>query len=140
MSKAPAPKKPSPFDVVKAIKLKQGKYEDFDPSLYNPYIINKSLSYDLKSLFQANEVNRQIPLPHKALFEFYINSIASKIGGYQPWAKPQKIEELPLICEFFEVSLDKGREILNLLSDAQIEIIINKVKDKDKTKCHMTKK
>ena len=126
----PQQKKASPFDFVKTIRTKKGSWEDLDQSQYIPFIINRAMSFDMQSLFQANEINRQTPLSHKAQFEFYINSV-SKLSGYSPWQKADKVEELQYIKEFYNVSSEKAKEILLILTPEQVNIIKTKIMKKD---------
>lgn len=122
--------KSSPFDYVRAIRTKKGTWSDFDSKQYIPYIINRALSFDMQSLFHANEMNRQIGLSNKAQFDFYLNSI-SKLSGYSPWIKSKKADNLDHIKSFYEVSTEKAKEILTILSEDQVDYIKTKVMQKD---------
>lgn len=122
--------KSSPFDYVRAIRTKKGTWSDFDSKQYIPYIVNRALSFDMQSLFHANEMNKQTVLPHKAQFEFYLNSV-SKLSGYSPWIKAEKVENIQYVKSFYDVSTEKAKEILNLLSEDQVDYIKTKVMQKD---------
>lgn len=128
--KAKEPKKQTPFDFVRAIRNKQAKWGDIDPAQYIPFLINRALACDLATIFQANEMNKQICLNPKAQFDFLINSIP-KLSGYSPWVKGDKTESLQYIKEYYEVSGEKAREILSILSEEQVDFIKTKIMKKD---------
>lgn len=124
------PVKSSPFDFVRIIRTKKGGWSDHDPKHYNPFLINRALSFDMLTVFHANEMNKQMILPHKAQFDFYLNSV-SKLSGYSPWIKGAKIENIQYVKSFYDVSTEKAKEILTILSEDQIDYIKTKVMNRD---------
>lgn len=90
---------------------------------YVPYIVNKALSAHYDCIFYANEMNMKSFLPNKIQYEYYLNSIRARKRPFQDWMKKEKLDELNLIKEYYQVSYSKAKEMRRLLSDAQIKEI-----------------
>lgn len=92
-----------------------GKIEE----AYNPYIINKSLSYFPDTIMQANTMNNFFELDKKLQYDFLLNSIRKK-KRFSRWVKSNIEENVDVIKQYYEVGNDKAFEILSLLNDKQI--------------------
>lgn len=116
----------SPFDFVKEIQL--GKRDLMvDPLAekdYIPFIINKTLSYELDTLLCTNEVNRRHHLDKKMQYHYLLHTIRSRRRGFHKWSKPVENDALEAVKEVWECSDRKGMEILRILSTSQIEEIM----------------
>lgn len=124
--------KTTPFTYVSIIRTKKGSWSEHDPKHYSPYIVNKALSFGMTTIFHANEMNKRSisVLPVKAQFDFYINSV-SKQSGYSPWIKTTKQENVHHVKSFYDVSTEKAKEILTILSEDQIDYIRMKVLNRE---------
>ena len=115
----------SPFDYVKEIL--QGKkqliVDDLTEKEYNPFIVNRSLSYHKDCVLFANEMNRRHFLDKKLQNDFLLNTIRSQKRPFAKWVKSEKSEDLECVKSYFGFSDSKAREALRLLSKEQIQEI-----------------
>jgi hypothetical protein len=100
-----------------------------DPSserVYVPFVINKSFSYFMDSLFQANYMNKFHNLSKKMQYDYYLYGL-SKNKRFSKWIKPEESDNLSIIKEYYGYSDKKAREVLPILSENQIKILKNKL-------------
>jgi hypothetical protein len=111
----------SPFDFLKAInETKEDMIvDDWSEKQYNPYIINKGLSFGKDTIFAANAMNSRPHLDKALQFSFLINIIVKR-KRYNKWLKLEKIEAIEVIKEYYGYSTEKARQVLSLLDDDQI--------------------
>ena len=112
----------NPFDYLKAINetKKDIMVDDIAEKEYNPFIINRGLSFFKDTILYANEMNRYHHLDHRVQFDFFINIIRKK-KRWSKWVKPSDIDNLELIKEYYGYSNEKAKSVLSLLSNEQIE-------------------
>lgn len=89
---------------------------------YNPYIINKCLSFGIDTLLYADEMNRLWDLPKELQYDYFIHGIRKK-KRFNPWIKGTKDKDLEAVSKFFNFSFNKAKEALAVLTEAQIEEI-----------------
>jgi len=113
----------NPFDFVKEIL--QGKkqliVDDLTEKEYNPFIINRSLSYHKDCVLFANEMNRRHFVEKKLQNDFLLNTIRSQKRPFAKWVKAEKSDDLECIKQIYGFSDSKAREALRLLSKDQIQ-------------------
>jgi hypothetical protein len=123
-------KKPaiSPFDFANAINHSKEKLivDDWSEKQYNPFIVNKSLSYGADTVIYANEMNARPHLEKRLQFEFLINTVRPR-KRYNKWLKAETVDVLATVQEYYGYSIDKARQVLPLLSADQLEQIKNKL-------------
>lgn len=112
----------NPFDYLKAINetKKDVMVDDIAEKEYNPFIINRGLSFFRDTILYANEMNRFHHLDHRLQFDFFINIIKKK-KRWSKWIKPQEVANLELIKEYYGYSNEKAKSALSLMSNEQIE-------------------
>tara|TARA_B100002019_G_C21205078_1_gene566203 strand:- start:78 stop:455 length:378 start_codon:yes stop_codon:yes gene_type:complete len=112
----------NPFEYVNAINMtkKDIMVDDVAEKEYTPFLINRSLSYFADTVLFANEMNRYHHADHRLQFDFFINIIKKK-KRFSKWIKPQEIENLELIKEYYGYSDEKAKSTLSLLNNEQIE-------------------
>ena len=112
----------NPFDYLKAINetKKDIMVDDIAEKEYNPFIINRGLSFFRDTILYANEMNRYHHLDHRLQFDFFINIIKKK-KRWSKWVKPQEVANLELIKEYYGYSNEKAKSALSLMSHEQIE-------------------
>ena len=112
----------NPFEYLKAINetKKDIMVDDVAKKEYNPFIINRGLSFFKDTILYANEMNRYHHLDHRVQFDFFINIIRKK-KRWSKWVKPSDIDNLELIKEYYGYSNEKAKSVLSLLSNEQIE-------------------
>jgi hypothetical protein len=113
----------SPFDFVKEIL--QGKkqliVDELTEKEYNPFIVNRSLSYHKDCVLYANEMNRRHFLDKKLQNDFLLNTVRSQKRPFAKWVKAEKSDNLECIKQIYGFSDSKAREALRLLSKDQIQ-------------------
>ena len=123
-------KKPaiSPFDFANAINHSKENLivDDWSEKQYNPFIVNKSLSYGADTVIYANEMNARPHLEKRLQFDFLINTVRPR-KRYNKWLKAETVDVLATVQEYYGYSIDKARQVLPLLSANQLEQIKNKL-------------
>jgi hypothetical protein len=123
-------KKPaiSPFDFANAINHSKESLivDDWSEKQYNPWIVNKSMSYGADTVIYANEMNSRPHLDRRLQFDFLINTVRPR-KRFNKWLKPETVDALEIIQEYYGYSIGKARQVLPLLDDAQLEIIKKKL-------------
>ena len=119
----------TPFDFINAINY--SKENLFEASTaekdYEPYIVNRGLSYFHDTIVQANMMNQHSSIPKQWQFSFLLNSVTKK-KRFSKWAKKDKAtESLLLVQEYYGYSSEKAKEALSILSDEQLNEIKQKL-------------
>ena len=118
----------NPFDYLKAINetKKDIMVDDIAEKEYNPFIINRGLSFFRDTILYANEMNRYHHLDHRLQFDFFINIIKRK-KRWSKWIKPQEVANLELIKEYYGYSNEKAKSVLPLFNDEHIETLKQRI-------------
>ena len=82
--------------------------------------------HTLKILLIANEMNINHHLDNRLQFDFLINMIRKK-KRFSKWNKPQIIDDLDVIKEYYGYSNKQAKAVHNLLSSEQIGELRKKV-------------
>ena len=111
----------SPFDFANSINHSKENLitDDWSEKQYNPFIVNKAMSYGPDTVIAANEMNSRPHLSHKMQYDFLLNVVRSK-KRYNKWLKPEKEENIEIVKEYFGYSNTKAQEALRLLSDKDL--------------------
>ena len=118
----------NPFKFTDAINYTKENImiDDITEKAYNPFLINRSLSYFPDTVLAANEMNRNHHIDNRLQFDFFIN-IIRKRKRFSKWFKPEQISDLEIVKEYYGYSNEKARQVLHLLSTEQINELKNKV-------------
>ena len=119
----------SPFDYLKAINESK---EDVmltpqDEKKYAAFIVNRGLSFFMDTIFQVNEMNRNHHLDARLQFDYFLNTVRKK-KRYSKWLKPEKLQDLEVIKEYYGFSNEKAKNTLKILSGDQLALIKDKLK------------
>ena len=119
----------SPFDFVNSIHYdkKDLIVDDWSERQYNPFIINKSLSFGADTVIQTNEMNSRPHLDKKLQFDFLRNIISAK-KRFNKWLKKEKLEAIELVKQYYGYNTVKAQEVVSILSHQQIDSIKQKLK------------
>lgn len=111
----------NPFDYMNAINTskKDIMITAEDEKAYAPFLVNRGLSYFNDTVLIANEMNINHHIDHRLQFDFLIN-ITSKRKRFSKWLKPEHVENLKVIKEYYGYSDEKAKSIISLLSNEQI--------------------
>jgi hypothetical protein len=117
-----------PFDYLNAINntKKDIMVDDITEKAYNPFMINRSLSYFPDTVLFANEMNRVPHLDKKPQFLFFINTVRKR-KRFSKWAKPIEESDLEVVKEYYGYSNEKAKQALTLLTKEQINELKKKV-------------
>ena len=118
----------NPFEYVNSISYtkKDIMVDDIAEKSYNPFLVNRSLSYFQDTVFFANEMNLYHHLDNKLQFHFLLN-IVRKRKRFSKWNKPEPDSDIDVVKEYYGYSNEKARQALTLLSPSQIEELRKKV-------------
>tara|TARA_B100000519_G_scaffold195737_1_gene201128 strand:+ start:232 stop:609 length:378 start_codon:yes stop_codon:yes gene_type:complete len=118
----------NPFEYANAINYtkKNIMVDDIAEKAYNPFMINRQLSYFPDTVLAANEMNRHHHVDNRLQFDFFIN-IIRKRKRFSKWFKPEQISDLETVKEYYGYSNEKARQVLTLLSTEQMNELKNKV-------------
>ena len=93
---------------------------------YPAYIVNKCMAQHLDTVMHANEMNQWVNLPNKLQYDFFINTVRPK-KRFSPWDKKDKIDDLELIQKYYGYSVEKARQVIDILSRQQLDYIKDKL-------------
>ena len=112
-------------DYLKAINETKEPLLDSDDKTWEkkfpPFVINRCLSMFYDTIMHSNEMNGLHFLPKRMQFHYLINSIRKKKRFGGKWLSQSKLKNLDVVKEYYGYSNNKAKEILNLLSEGQIE-------------------
>ncbi len=117
-----------PFEFIKSISQTKDNFIKEFPSVekdYKPFLVNRGLSFFQDTILQVNEMNRNHYLDNKLQFDYLLNSIRTR-KRWSKWLKPDKIDNLEMVKEYYGFGNEKAKEALEVLSDAEIEFIKTK--------------
>lgn len=128
------------FDILKDINLNKSfslhNQEDFEKT-YNSFMINRFLSMNPETVFEAEMLNSIKHTPKKYQYLFLSTMIESK-NRYLKYIKQDKESEdaklLKCVSDYYYVSEEKARELLKTISEEEKEMIKQAYKDMEKSK------
>ena len=113
----------NPFDYVNSITYtKKDIMTDLNESEYSPFLTNRALSYHQDCILYANEMNRRFDIPNKLQYHYLLNTIRKR-KRFAKWIKPERIDDLKIVMEYYSVSREKAEEYLSILSDKEMVIL-----------------
>ena len=118
-----------PFDFIKAINTSKNVMKNGDIMTekdYIPFLVNRGLSFFQDTIIQVNEMNRLHFLDNKLQFDYLLNNIRPR-KRWSKWLKPDKIDNLELVKEYFGFGNEKAKEALEVLSNEDIVDIKSKL-------------
>jgi len=118
----------NPFDYVNSINItkKDIMHDDISEKAYTPFMVNSALSYFNDTVLYANEMNVNHTIDNKLQYHFLINIIKKK-KRFSKWLKPQEVENLELIKEYYGYSNEKAKSVIRLFNDEHIETLKQRI-------------
>ena len=118
----------NPFEYLNAINdtKKDIMVDDIAEKGYSSFMVNRGLSYFNDTVLFANEMNRNHHLDARLQFDYLLNNIRKK-RRYSKWLKPEKLQNVELVKEYYGFSYEKAKDALRILSGNQLAYIINKL-------------
>lgn len=118
----------NPFTFINEITY--GKRDVIDSELaereYNPFVTNRTLSYFIDTVFQANEINQRHQADNKLQFDYLINTVRKK-KRFSKWIKPTTYESIELVKEYYGYSDRQAKDVVDILDHEQLETIRKKL-------------
>ena len=94
---------------------------DFD-KVYEPFVINRSLSAHEDSVLAANMMNERSDMPRRAQFLFLLNTLRAR-KRFGNWLKSTESDDASAVAEYYGTSLRHARDLVSLHSSDQLTII-----------------
>lgn len=118
----------TPFDFLNAINQTKEDIivDDWSEKQYDPYIVNRGLSFGHDTVIQSNEMNSRPHLEKKLQFSFLINIIRPK-KRFNKWIKAEKIESIDIVKEYYGYSTAQAKQVLPLFDDNQLNLLRQKL-------------
>ena len=121
----------SPFDFINDLSLGKKDLLKQDPSNlkdYNPWMINKGLSYFHDTIEYANNMNMLYHLDKELQHEYFINIIRSR-KRFAKWHKQNKDSDLNAVMRYYGYGMSKAKTALSILTPEQLEQIRMKLQE-----------
>ncbi len=118
-----------PFEFTKTINETKRNLIDEDPEVekdYIPFLVNRSLGYFMDTIMYANEMNQKSSIDHKLQYDFLLNIIRPR-KRFSKWLKKSKDYNIDLIKNFYGYSYTKAKDVVDILSEDQLEQIRSKL-------------
>jgi hypothetical protein len=100
--------------------------DDIDVKDYNPFVVNRSLSYHMDCVLYVNEMNLHPEIEKGLQYQYLLNTIRSMKRKFQPWQKTSSDKDIECVKLYFGYSNEKAKEALRILNDEQIAEIRRK--------------
>lgn len=125
----------NPFEYVNSINTTKRDLmiDDLAEKAYIPFTVNRSLSYFNDTVLMVNEMNKHASLDKKLQYHFLIN-IVRKRKRFSKWNKPELVNDVEVVKEYYGYSNEKARQVLPLLSSDQIINLREKVNKGGRTR------
>jgi hypothetical protein len=116
------------FSLVSAISKTKKDYfrgatEIQAKALYNPYMVNKALSYHIDTILYANEMNSRSQLDKLLQHDYLINTIRSRSRRPEKWPKPFESKDIQTVMEYYGCNYNRAKEYMMILTQDQLSII-----------------
>ena len=113
----------NPFEFSNSITYtKQDIMNDLNEREYAPFLVNRALSYHQDCILYANEMNRRFDISHKLQYHYLLNTIRKR-KRFAKWSKPELIDDLKIVMDYYSVSRGKAEEYLSILNKSGIETL-----------------
>lgn len=118
----------TPFSFVEAINYSKdlSLYNEDTSKQYIPFIINKALSFFPDTVILANEMNKRPNLDKDMQFSFLAETIRKR-KRYGGWIKKVESANIETIKTFYKYSTAKAMNVADLLSDAELSVMKQKM-------------
>ena len=88
--------------------------------------VNRALAYYQDCILYANEMNRRFEISNRLQYHYLLNTIRKR-KRFAKWIKPEKIDDLRIVMEYYSVSRQKAEEYLNIISEKEIGVLRRKM-------------
>ncbi len=117
----------NPFEFVNAVThSKQDLMKEDVERFYQPFLVNRALSYFPDTVMYANEMNIHNNIDSKLQFHFFLNTLRPA-KRFAKWVKKEEDNNLTAIMEYYDYGPEKAKQALSVLSSEQLIIIKQKL-------------
>lgn len=117
----------SVFNYLNAITNKKNptimEDDPYSEADYEPFLVNRFLSENLDCLDSATEMNFRPFADKKMQFDYLINSIRKKFRKSSKWLRPELLDDIKCVKEYFNYNNAKAKVALKILSADDIILI-----------------
>lgn len=125
-------RKTTPFEFIESIQTKNYLFQDRNAKHYVPFVVNMGLSQHVQNIgyvyeatmLQAKLTGLHVDFANQLQYDYLFHSIR-KGKQFSKWAKVEQYNNLELIQETYKVNRDEGIKILAMLSDSDIQKLID---------------
>ena len=112
------------FDYLNNINNSENDimHTEDDRKAYNSFMINRGLSYFPDTVLQANLMNMNYHTDVRLQYDVLRSSVRKK-KRFSKWVKAEKQDNLQLIEDYYNCSLQKAKDYVSLLSTQDINTI-----------------
>ena len=109
-------------DIIPSIleKKKSVINDDIDAKDYNPFVVNRALSYHMDCVLYVNEMNLYPELEKDVQYQYLLNTIRPMKRKFQPWQKSSVDKDIECVKTYFGYSNEKAKDALRILNDEQL--------------------
>lgn len=104
---------------VSKVDLLRGENGEDWKRAYVPYVINHCLMAHIDTVMMANEMNIRHGIDKQMQFDFY-RTILTPRKRFAKWLKPEKLEDIEVVKEYYGFSERKARTALSILTPQEI--------------------
>lgn len=118
----------SPFDYVNDIMygkkdiIRNSENPDLAEMLYQPFLVNRALSYFPDTILYANQINQCYDIDHIMQYDFLINTIRPK-KRFSKWAKRQDNNDIEFVQKYYKVNRKVAMDYLKILTKQHLDEI-----------------
>ena len=112
--------------IPSILQNKKNVFENENYSDYNPFIVNRALSYHLDCIPFVAEMSLLSNLDKDMQYQYLINTIRSYKRPFHKWQKVEAVDDLECVKTYFGYSNQKAKEALRILTNEQITEIRRK--------------
>lgn len=118
----------NPFEYVNSINMtkKDIMVDDLAEKAYNPFMVNRALSYFQDTVLFANEMNVNHTIDKRLQFDFFINMVRKR-KRFSKWQKSVSDNDVEVVKEYYGYNNEKARQALTLLTADQLSVLKQKV-------------
>ena len=101
--------------------------DEVEEKAYQPFLINRALSYHQDSVFLTNEMNVRHGVDNRLQYQFFLNTLRKR-QRFSQWQKPYISKKLDTVKEYYQISTREAKDYVELLSDKQLRELKNRMK------------
>lgn len=117
----------NPFEYLNSINYtKQDIMDPLEESKYPAFMVLRGLSYFADTVVLANEMNKSHHLDPRLQYDFLRHTVRKR-KRFSKWTKKERSDKIDVIKEYYNYSTPKAESISDLISDAQVEEMMQKL-------------